>query len=522
MHRSSDPNTPARARALPQPADPTGRLRRGVLASAIALTLAATGAALSPLGANAAADEPRAVNAPETMPAATAGPTSFADVAERVTPAVVNVTVTQRTRQAMSLPGAGLPEDSPLFEFFKQFGDQFGHGSVPMPREREREGEGSGFLIDPDGFIVTNNHVIERAERIEITLNDGMQYEARVIGRDPKTDLALVKIDSDEPLPYVELGNSARARIGDWVLAVGNPFGLGGSVNAGIISARGRDIQSGPYDDYIQIDAPINRGNSGGPLFDAAGNVIGVNTAIFSPSGGNIGIGFAIPAETVANVVSDLRTKGHVERGWLGVQIQPVTEEVAASLGLDSDEGVLVADVLDDSPAEKAGVNSGDVIISAAGERMTDYRDLTRLIAGIEAGTGVELTVFRDGRALTLPVTIGSMPRETVAQAAPEGPDGDEPRIGLYLAPLTPALRSERGLDPDSEGVLVAQVEAGSPAQRAGIEAGSLISMVGQQMVSTPDEVATAVRKAAKDERPSVLLRVERDGEQRYVTVPLS
>jgi serine protease Do len=498
-------------------ADPGERLRRGALATAITLALITAGTALAPFGTTDAADAQQAVNAPAAMPTEAAGPPSFADVAERVAPAVVNVTVTQRSPQRLSLPSGELPEDSPLFEFFKQFGGQLGE-SMPMPRQRE--GEGSGFLIDADGYIVTNNHVIEGADRIEITTNDGTQYQAHVVGRDPKTDVALVKIDSDKPLPYVSLGNSAKARIGDWVLAVGNPFGLGGSVNAGIISARGRDIQSGPYDDYIQIDAPINRGNSGGPLFDAQGNVIGVNTAIFSPSGGNIGIGFAIPAETVSHVVSDLRTKGHVDRGWLGVQIQPVTEEIAASLGLDHAKGALVADVLDGTPAQQAGIHSGDIIVRAAGEPIEDYRDLTRLIADINAGTGVELTVVRNGQIQTLPVTIGRMPGEDGAQQAAAPADSGEPRIGLLLAPLTPELRSERGLADDSSGVLVAQVEAGSPAQRAGIEAGSLISMVGQQPVSSPDQVIDAVRKAAKDDRPSVLLRIEQGGEQRFVAVP--
>jgi serine protease Do len=523
MNRTVNPNRRARPRVLARSAgdgDVQGRLRRGALATAVAIALAAAGTTLLPLQTSDAADAGQPVNAPIAPAATQAGPPSFADVAERVTPAVVNVTVTQRSAQRLSLPGGEVPEDSPLFEFFKRFGGDLGGGNgLPMPRERE--GEGSGFLVDADGYIVTNNHVIDGAERIEITTNDGTQYLARVVGRDPKTDLALVKVDSDRPLPHVDLGSAEHARVGDWVLAVGNPFGLGGTVNAGIISARGRDIQSGPYDDYIQIDAPINRGNSGGPLFDAAGNVIGVNTAIFSPSGGNIGIGFAIPAETVADVVSDLRTKGRVERGWLGVQIQPVTEEIAASLGLDSAKGALVADVLSGTPAQQAGVRSGDVIVSAAGEAMDDYRDLTKLIARIDAGTGIELTVIRDGRSRTLPVTIGSMPYEDgSSRAAAPAEDDDEPRIGLFLAPLTPELRSERGLDQNSTGVLVAQVEAGSPAQRAGIEAGSLISMVGQQPVSTPDEVIGAVRKAAKEERPSVLLRVEQDGEQRFVAVP--
>jgi len=490
-------------------------LRRTALALAVALTL---GTAVSLLAVGH-------VQAAETAPAPLAepaGPPSFADVAERVTPAVVNVTVAQKPMQRMSMNGGslpeGLPEDSPLKEFFEQFG---GMQDFQMPRQRE--GEGSGFIVDPSGYIVTNNHVIESAETIEVTLNDGRQYEARVVGRDPKTDLALIKVDGAPGLPHVDLGHSGEARIGDWVLAVGNPFGLGGSVNAGIISARGRDINSGPYDDYLQIDAPINRGNSGGPLFDARGRVIGVNTAIFSPSGGNIGIGFAIPVETAADIVRELREKGRVERGWLGVQIQPVSEEVAGSLGLDTAEGVLVADVLPDSPAMGAGVKSGDVIVKAAGEEMKEYRDLTKLIASIDAGTDIELEVIRGGKVRMLDVTIGRMPRDDLAMTKPgEAAEDDGPRIGLFLAPLTPEMREERGLDADSSGVLVAQVEPGSPAQRAGIRAGSLISMVGQEAVDDPDDVARAVREAAEQDRPSVLLRVEQNGEQRFVAVPFA
>ncbi len=491
------------------------RVRRVMLAAAITLTLG-LGAGLAAIGNVEAADP---ATAPLERPI---GPPSFADVAERVTPAVVNVTVEQQPLRRMSRNGVplpeGLPEGSPLREFFEQFG---GLGDMPMPFQRE--GEGSGFIIDPTGYVVTNNHVIESADTIEITLIDGTKYPARVIGRDSKTDLALLKVDGAPPLPYVDLGHSGEARIGDWVLAVGNPFGLGGSVNAGIISARGRDINSGPYDDYLQIDAPINRGNSGGPLFDARGRVIGVNTAIFSPSGGNIGIGFAIPAETAAEIVKELRDRGHVERGWLGVQIQPVSQEVAGSLGLVEAAGVLVADVLPDSPAMAAGVKSGDVITEAAGEAMQEYRDLTKLIAGIDPGTEIELKVIRGGKVRQLTVAIGRMPQDDLATTKPgEAAMDIGPRIGLFLAPLTPEMRKERGLDADAPGVLVAQVEKGSPAQRAGIKAGSLISMVGQEPVTSPDDVARAVREAAEQERPSVLLRVEQDGEQRFVAVPFA
>ena len=498
-------------------------VRRWTIPVTPAQTLMAAGLFALITGSIALLSAPGAVVAEVPQPLdKPAGPPGFAEVVERVTPAVVNVTVEQDARRQLSIPHGQMPDEgSPLYEFFKRFG---GLEQMPMPGPMpQRQGEGSGFIVDAEGYIVTNNHVVEGASSIEVTLDNGEQYQARIIGRDPKTDLALVKIDTDTPLPYVELGDSSSARVGDWVLAVGNPFGLGGSVNAGIISARGRNINSGPYDDYIQIDAPINRGNSGGPLFDARGEVIGVNAAIYSPSGGNIGIGFAIPAEIAAGIVEDLKTKGRVERGWLGVQIQPVTEQVAASLGLAETRGVLVADVLEGTPAEAAGVQSGDVILEAAGQTMQEYRDLTKLIAGIEAGTRIELTISRAGRTLTLPVTIGSMPSQDMAQAkAPQSRGGDEPSIGLTLAPLTPEQRAERGLEDHAEGVLVAQVIPGSPAQRAGIKAGSVISMVGQEPVSTPEEVVTAVRSAADAERPAVLLRVEQDGEQRFVAVPFA
>lgn len=502
----------AKAAVLEASSIASGLPARAILAGAISLTLLVSVAAFMPKIGHA-----QSVPAPLSAPA---GPASFADVVERVTPAVVNVTVAQETQPALSMPGGQLPDEgSPLYEFFKRFG---GMDELPTPVPRQREGEGSGFLIDAEGYIVTNNHVVDGASTIEVTLNDGEQYAAKVIGRDAKTDLALIKIDTTDALPHVTFGDSQGARVGDWVLAVGNPFGLGGSVNAGIISARGRDINSGPYDDYIQIDAPINRGNSGGPLFDARGVVIGVNTAIFSPSGGNIGIGFAIPAETAAEIVAELKTKGRVDRGWLGVQIQPVTEEIAASLGLPETRGVLVADVIPGTPAEAAGIRSGDVILQAAGERMEEYRDLTKLIAGIDAGTQIKLVVSRSGETLSIPVTIGEMPAEDLAQAASEqAPAGDEPRIGLYLAPLTPELRAERGIAADASGVLVAQVAPGSPAQAAGIKAGSLISMVGQQAVTQPSQVIEAVKQAAAADRPSVLLRVEQDGEQRFVAVPI-
>jgi serine protease Do len=522
VHRSRQPARSDRARR-PQTLTALALHRRTPTLDGRTLLVTAASLALLMSTAAITSNDSHAQTVPAPL-SAPAGPTSFADVVERVTPAVVNVTVAQETLPAiaMPMPGGQIPdEDSPLYEFFKRFGG-LEQMPMPSPSPRQREGEGSGFIIDAEGYIVTNNHVVDGASKIEVTLNDGTKYDAKIIGRDEKTDLALIKVDTSDALPYVSFGDSQGARVGDWVLAVGNPFGLGGSVNAGIISARGRDINSGPYDDYIQIDAPINRGNSGGPLFDARGVVIGVNTAIYSPSGGNIGIGFAIPAETAAEIVADLKTKGRVDRGWLGVQIQPVSEAIAASLGLSETRGVLVADVLPGTPAQAAGIRSGDVILQAAGERMEEYRDLTKLIASIDAGTQIQLQVYRAGETLSIPVTIAEMPSDDMAQAASGNePAGDEPRIGLYLAPLTPELRAERGLSADASGVLVAQVAPGSPAQAAGIRAGSLISMVGQQPVTQPSQVVDAVKQAAAAERPSVLLRIEQDGEQRFVAVPI-
>jgi len=461
--------------------------------------------------------------APSTLSSGFAGPPSFAEVAQRVTPAVVNVAVSHQGREGVH-PRVGLPqlpEGTPFGDMFRRF---FEHG-MPTPEgfevPRGLQGLGSGFIIDPEGYIVTNDHVVEGATEVTVLLNDGSRHQAEVKGRDPKTDLALLKIDAGKSLPFVELGGSEQARVGDWVLVVGNPFGLGGSVSAGIISARGRDIHSGPYDDYIQIDAPINRGNSGGPLFDASGRVIGVNTAIFSPSGGNVGIGFAIPASTAQGVVAALKDHGRVERGWLGVQIQPVTEEIASALGRASRDGALVAEVIADSPAAKAGLNAGDLILSVDGKPVSEVKDLPRMVADIRPGAEAVLSIQREGREKSVDLVIGEMPSEELQAAVPTSEAGapSEPRLGLYLAPLTPDARQAQGLDAGAKGVLVAGIEEGSAAEKAGIRPGSLVTMVGNQEVNSPEEAASRVREAIGDGDRAVLLRVEQDGQTRFMAV---
>ncbi len=449
------------------------------------------------------------------------GPASFSELVKAVKPAVVNISISGRTQKH---PGFNGPEfrgfeGSPFDEFFREyFGNrgQFQGQRGPVPEFRA---VGSGFIISADGYVVTNNHVIEHAEEIDVVLQDGTRYSAVVQGRDPKTDLALLKVEAEAALPYVELGSSQAAEVGDWVLAVGNPFGLGGTVTAGIISARGRDIQAGPFDDFLQIDAPINRGNSGGPLFDASGRVIGINTAIYSPSGGSVGIGFAIPSEMADDIIDQLKVAGVVERGWLGVEFQAVNEAVAASLGLEEPHGALVAGVVEDGPAEKAGMQVGDVILSMDGEPLDDPKDLPRMVAGTRAGELVNMEVLRDGKTRTLKVKIGqseSEQRLAVAPSAVEAPA----RLGVRLKELTPEIRERYRIQGD--GVLVTDVERGSPAARAGIRPGQVITMVGQQSVESPNDVAEAVEAAAEAGRPSVLLMLEQRGAKRFVAVELA
>jgi serine protease Do len=452
------------------------------------------------------------------------GPMNFSELVERVKPAVVNISTTGTMKLAKSMDHAfklpNLPEGSPFGDMFQHFFESTPGQSHGGDRQVEQRAAGSGFIISATGYMVTSNHVIEHADEIEVILDDGTRYPAKLKGRDPKTDLALLKVEADKALPFVELGDSDGAKIGEWVVAVGNPFGLGGTVTAGIISARGRDLRSGPYDDYLQVDAPINRGNSGGPLFDTGGNVIGINTAIYSPTGGSVGIGFAVPASTAKDIIAQLRAEGRIERGWLGVQIQPVTQEVEESFDLPDQHGALVASVVPDSPAAKAGMQPGDVIYKMNDERLDGFKDLSKRVASTPVGTDVRFEIWRKGEARTLTAKLEIMPSEEpkLASNEIEAPE-DSAKLGIYLAELTPQARKRFGISGQSSGVLVADVEQDSPAAKAGIRSGSVIEMVDQTAVNSPDELATKVQEAAAEDRSSVLLLVAYDGEKRFVAV---
>jgi len=437
-------------------------------------------------------------------------PVGFADIVEKVKPAVISVRVkVDAGAKMMGFEGnLPFPPNSQMERFFRRFGmpDLHNPDEQRTPRNRLVTGQGSGFFITADGYAVTNNHVVDKADTVEIATDDGKTYSAKVIGSDARTDIALIKVEGRSDFPYVKLADQAP-RIGDWVLAVGNPFGLGGTVTAGIVSARGRDIGAGPYDDFIQIDAPVNKGNSGGPTFDVDGNVIGVNTAIFSPSGGSVGIAFAIPAGTVKSVVAQLKDKGSVTRGWIGVQIQPVTAEIAESIGLKKAEGAIVADPQPNGPAAKAGVQAGDVITAVDGVAIKDARDLARQIGSIAPGTSVRLTVWRKGEEKNLSVSLGELPNAREARATT--PDGltpnssDVPRLGLTLAPAGQVAGS------GSDGVVVTTVDPSGIASEHGFQTGDVILEVGGKKVANPADVRNALSEAQKDGKRSVLVRVK-------------
>jgi serine protease Do len=466
-------------------------------------------------------------SAPRTSAAAPGA--SFAEVIDSVSPAVVNIAVAKLEQGSPTLfqyrEGApGMPRGSEPqfpFEFFERF---FEGNPQNLPRrdfQRRTEGQGSGFLIDPSGYIVTNNHVAGGAEEITVTLQDGRKFEAKLVGSDPRTDLALIKIEASD-LPYVAFGDSDKARVGDWVVAIGNPFGLGGTATAGIISARGRDIRLGDYDDYLQLDAPINFGNSGGPVFNVAGEVVGVNTAIFSPNGGNVGIGFAIPANQAKDIISDLRENGTVERGWLGVQIQGLDEDIAKSLGLENARGALVAEVVEDSPAAEAGIQAGDVVTRFNGEEIADARELSRLVASATPNAGAKVTVWRDGRSRELTVELGEAQSQAVAANQPGGgAQGSSAALGLTLRPLNDGDRASLDIPSDVTGAVVSAVAPGSPAAEKGIRPGDVITRVNQQEVDGVGDVVAALN-GARERDETALLLVRRGDAQRFVALSFS
>ncbi|MGH6726168.1 MAG: Do family serine endopeptidase [Pseudolabrys sp.] len=445
-------------------------------------------------------------------------PIGFADIVEKVKPAVISVRV--KVDGGPQTTGLGNNEIPPgLREFFRRFGmPNMPDNPRAMPHcHNIITGQGSGFFISADGYAVTNNHVVEKAENVTVTTDDGKVHKAKVIGTDPRTDLALIKVE-DGPFPYVKLSDKPP-RIGDWVIAVGNPFGLGGTVTAGIVSARGRDIGASAYDDFIQIDAPVNKGNSGGPSFDTEGNVIGVNTAIFSPSGGSVGIAFDIPADTVKSVITQLKDHGSVTRGWIGVQIQPVTQDIADSLGLKKAEGALVAEPQKDSPAVKAGIEAGDVITAVDGKPVKDARDLARKIGALAPKTSVKLAVLHKGSEKTVTLTLGEMPntKEARAGSSEDNDSGtvDLAKLGLTLAPAT------RVAGAGSEGVAVTGVDSSGVAADHGFSTGDVILEVAGKSVSTPEDVRKMIASARTDGKRTVLLRVKSGDNTRFVALPV-
>ena len=455
-------------------------------------------------------------------------PASFADLAERLLPAVVNISTTQTLKnpeRGMDMPQ--FPPGSPFEQLFKDFLDRQGKNQDATPRKATALG--SGFIIDPSGLVVTNNHVIADADEISVIMHDGTAYKAKVVGADAKADLALLKLqDAPAKLPYVSLGNSDDSRVGDWVIAIGNPYGLGGTVTAGIISARSRDINAGPYDDFIQTDASINRGNSGGPMFDMDGGVIGINTAIYSPSGGSVGIGFAIPSNLARTVIEQLKDFGHARRGWLGVRIQSVSPELAEGLRLPTPKGALVANVTAGGPADAAGIKQGDVILEFNGHAIDEMRKLPRVVAETPIDEEVPIVVWRQGEKKTLSVKVGELQEETEQASAestqpktPTAPanSGKVDLLGLVVTELTAALRDQYKLEPDVAGVLVSSVDANGPAAEKGLQEGDVIIEVDQKAVKTPADVKKRVDDAKGNGYRVVTLLVYRGGDFQWVAV---
>ncbi|MFD9898059.1 Do family serine endopeptidase [Mesorhizobium sp. NPDC059025] len=452
----------------------------------------------------------------------------FADLVEKVSPAVVSVQVKAKVQPASD--DGGMPFDAPDFfqdnpqlkRFFKEFrgpngqgGRSFQHRENPN-REPRPVAQGSGFFISEDGYIVTNNHVVDGGTAFTVVMTDGKEFDAKLVGTDQRTDLAVLKVDNkDQKFTYVEFADDSKVRVGDWVVAVGNPFGLGGTVTSGIVSARGRDIGAGPYDDFIQIDAPVNRGNSGGPTFNQSGQVVGINTAIFSPSGGSVGIAFDIPASTAKQVVEVLMKGGTIERGWLGVEIQPVTADIAESLGLKAEKGALVSGAQDDSPAKKAGIVAGDVITQVDGKDVATTKELARLIGAYQPGKSVDVTVWRGGKAETIKVDLGKLPNgDKMASAGkPSEPSGTNSLADLGLT----VTKSDNG-----KGVVVTEVDPDSDAADRGIQAGDVITAINSQEIAGASDISNAMKEAQKAGRKQVLVQISREDANRFVTLPVA
>ena len=486
--------------------------------SSLALSYGFAATAAAPPPARPAAAP--VVNVP---PAVAARPQGYADLAERLLPMVVNISTSQTLKRPAAENGAApqAPQGSPLDDFFKDFMDR---GNRP----RRVQSLGSGFVIDPAGYIVTNNHVIEGADEITVILSDSTSLPATLIGRDDKTDLAVLKVNSKQPLNVAKWGDSDKARVGDLVMAIGDPFGLGGTVTTGIVSARNRDINSGPYDDFIQTDAPINKGNSGGPLFNMEGEVIGINSAIYSPSGGSVGIGFAIPANSAKNVVAQLKGTGKIQRGWIGIRIQQVSDDIAQSVGLVKPQGALIAGMTDNGPAAKAGVQNGDVVLNFDGRPVADNRALPRMVADAQVGKTYNIEVLRKGQHKVLPITVQKLVEdEKVASADKSAKPGTATKppvtvnLGMSLAPVSPDARRRFHLDNKVVGVVVVDVDADSPAGQKNIRAGDVITEVAQEKVSSPDQVATKLDAERKAGHKVVLLQVSRGGELTFIGIRL-
>lgn len=461
-------------------------------------------------------------------------PASFADLAERQLRTVVNISTMQQAPRPEMMPEMpampDLPPGSPFEEFFRDFWGRQQNPGGQTPNPKPVTSLGSGFIIDAAGLIVTNNHVVSEADEIKVILHDDTALEAQVIGSDPLTDIAVLKVEAGRPLDAAGWGDSDAVRVGDWVLAIGNPFGLGGTVTSGILSARARDINQGPYDEYLQTDAAINRGNSGGPLYDMQGRVIGINTAIFSPTGGSVGIGFAVPSSLARPVVDDILRYGAPRRGWLGVQVQTVTPELAETLSMEADHGALVTTVTPDSPAARAGIRQGDVILGFGDRPVETMRELPRMVAATEIGTSVPVEFMRNGRRQVVQVTVGDL--DNVEQMAALGSTGQmpglgggessgEPPLGLTLAPIDDGMRQAYGIPDDVRGVVVTELAEGSAAADQGIEPGDVIVEMGSAPVASPDDVERQVSEARREGRRNLLVLLNRQGDVRFVPLPI-